>query len=217
MSSPTRALKTVVSITIPGSPLRLHSHDSYTPPFRAKKLPGFAKEDNNTRQTLRMLVKRQAECRYQESKMMFWRQIACLTRTDVVAAHELLVMCVEGCRNSDDTNMLGCIKKELSAEMCGMFDLQYCVLAAFFHAVQANQRLRVPLPLPLLHPTVLGPLSDVVSQAAKFTADHHDNHLRVHALGLVSWLASQQVAASVSCGATLPVAVSERLVSGLKS
>ena len=40
----------------------------------------------------------------------------------------------------------------------------------FFH-YQANQRVRVPLPL--LLPTVLGPLSDVVSQATKFTAEHH--------------------------------------------
>ena len=92
------------------------------------------------------------------------------------------------------------------------------------------------VPLPLLLPTVLGPLSDVVSQATKFTAEHHglysvvhrcevalgpselgglncgyrvnrlirsdhdiesaDTHLRVYALGLVSWLASQQAAAS---------------------
>ena len=36
---------------------------------------------------------------------------------------------------------------------------------------QANERLRAPLPL--LHPTVLGPLGDVVRQATKFTAEHH--------------------------------------------
>ena len=52
-----------------------------------------------------MQTRSQAECHYQESKMMFWRQIACLTRTNSVAAHELLVMCVEGCRNDDDTNV----------------------------------------------------------------------------------------------------------------
>jgi len=124
-------------------------------------------------------------------------------------------MCVEGCRNDDDTNVLRCIKKELDADMCGMLDLQYCVLASFFHAVQANQRLRVPLPL--LLPAVLGPLSDVVSQATKFTAEHHDTHLRVYAVGLVSWLACQQAVASVSCGATLPVAFAEYVVSGHKT
>jgi len=126
-------------------------------------------------------------------------------------------MCVEGCCADDDTNILLCMKKELSVDMCGKFDLQYCVLVSLFHAVQANQRLRVALPLPLLHPTVLGPLSDVVSQATKFTAEHHANHLRVYALGLASWLTCQQVAASVSCGATLPIAVPECAESELKT
>ena len=64
MPSPTRALKSVLSITIPRSPLRLHLHDSYAPPpFPAKELPGCANEDNNTRQMLRGLVKRQASAR----------------------------------------------------------------------------------------------------------------------------------------------------------
>jgi len=99
--------------------------------------------------------------------------------------------------------------------MCGTFDLQYCVLASFFHAVQVNQRLRAPLPL--LHPTVLGPLGDVVHQATKFTAEHHDTHLRVYALGLVSWLACQQAAVSACNGATLPVAFSECVVSAVCS
>ena len=64
MPSPTQALKSVLSITIPGSPLRLHLHDSYAPPpFPAKELPGCANEDNNTRQMLRGLVKRQASAR----------------------------------------------------------------------------------------------------------------------------------------------------------
>jgi len=139
MSTPTRAVNAMFSMELPGSPLRLHLHDSYaTMSFPAKKLPGFSNEDNDTRQTLRMLVKRQAQCRYQESKMMFWRHIACLTSTNSIAAHELLAMCVEGCRNDDDTNILRCIKKELGMGMCGTFDLQYCVLASFFHAVQVS-------------------------------------------------------------------------------
>jgi len=54
----------------------------------------------------------QAQCHYQESKMMFWRHIACLTSTNSIAAHELLAMCVEGCRNDDDTNVSNWAKGE---------------------------------------------------------------------------------------------------------
>ena len=50
--------------------------------------------------------------------MMFWRQIACLTRTNSVAAHELLVMCVEGCRNDDDTNVSDRAKAGREASYC---------------------------------------------------------------------------------------------------
>jgi len=64
MSTPTRAVNAMFSMELPGSPPRLHLHDSYAPlPFPAKKLPGFANEHNNTRQNLRMLVKRQARAK----------------------------------------------------------------------------------------------------------------------------------------------------------
>ena len=44
-------------------------------------------------------------------------------------------------------------------------DLQYCVLAALFNAVQAAQRNR----LSLLRPTVLCPMARVMRAATKFT------------------------------------------------
>ena len=64
MSTPTRPVNTMFSTELPGSRPRLHLHDSCgTLSFPAKKLPGFANEDNNTKRTLRMLVKRQARAK----------------------------------------------------------------------------------------------------------------------------------------------------------
>lgn len=39
---------------------------------------------------------------------------------------------------------------------------------------QVNQRLHVPLPL--MNPTVFGPLGDVVHQATKFAAEKHGSY-----------------------------------------
>ena len=61
ISTPARNANTMLSKTLPGSPLQLHLHDSDAPlPFPAKKLPGRPNDDSNPRQILRMLVKRQA-------------------------------------------------------------------------------------------------------------------------------------------------------------
>merc|ERR1712216_658353 len=111
---------------------------------------------------------------------MFWRDIACLTTTKPMAAHELLLACVNGCGGGGETDVLGSMAKLLRVG-AGNHDLQYCVLASFFHAVQANQNQSEPASL--LHPSVLGPLSNAVQKAAEFTASRFDMQLRVRVVG----------------------------------
>jgi len=209
---------TKLSYSPPGSPLQLHRHDSYEPlslppSVLGKEMTGKGTTaDDDTRKVLRMLLERQAECCYQETKLSFWRDIACLVTTKPSAANEFLIVCVKGCGGDGGAGILGSMAKLLRAGT-GDYDLQYCVLASLFHAMQTNQYQRENLSL--LHPDVLGPLADLVRRAAEFTASHYDTHLRVYALGLVSWFACKQAVASVSCGATLPIEMSECVVNAV--
>lgn len=200
-----------ITHTPPAQPLKLHLCKSFQPlPLPdsiVKKMKFEPMEDTEENKTLlESLIELQAETVYRDGKLNFWQDIASVTSTDPSAAREFMSLCVKSCDDKSDIKILDSIVALLErddSDFNDENDLQYCVLASFFNATQAEQQDAVSV----LNPEVMGPIAAVVQAATKFTDEKYGRHLRVHAVGVIAWFTCQQATASISCGAALSISL----------
>jgi len=200
-----------VAHTPPSQPLKLHLCKSFQPiPLPESILKKLASDPMDGiemgKTELESLIELQADTVYRDGKLNIWQDIASLIATNPRAAKEFMSLCVKSCDNNGEINILDCIVALLEREdsdYYNNYDLQYCVLAAFFNATQAVQHDAVPL----FSLQVMGPMAAVVRAATKFTDKRYGRHLRVHAVGVIAWFTCLQATASISCGAALSIAL----------
>jgi len=191
-------------ISPPRHPLNLHLCNALQPmPLPSSVLDrcNFDKNENSMK-LLRSILRLQAESRYHETKLSAWQDVAAMT-TDPHVALNFLNICVESCDGKHENKTLASMVTLLQKGDHANNDLQYCVLASLFNAVQAAKHTNVSL----LHPDVLGPMAAVVAAGAKFADPLYGGHLRAHAIGVAAWFSCQLATASIRCGATLPLAL----------